>query len=249
VKKARWYYLGFVLGLSASACILQPDEDDDAGGGTDADAGTETMPASAGTQSSVDPSSADGSSESGSAEGTSSGGEVDATQRCDALCELWLAADCNDNWTMAGCMLTCESLTSAGACNASANTYIDCAESSTIACDANDATYAVGCGLEWLDAIGCAVTEDPNPDLVDPCAEYCGNVQEAACPANGTENDCNVACLWSGNPGVGCDPQWLTFLDCANAAEWSCLIGFAVAEGCGDELTDYGVCVGEAGSS
>ena len=148
---------------------------------------------------------------------------------------------------MAGCLLTCESLTSAAACNDSANTYLDCVEDTTIECDASGSRYAVGCGLQWLDAIGCAVTENPNPEIVEPCEEYCGNVQAAECPNNGPEEDCNVACLWSGNTGVGCDGEWGAYLECANAAEWSCLVGFAIAEGCGEAFTDYGTCVGQAG--
>ena len=198
--------------MALGGCVIEPDSDggttsgdtvDPAGSEDDAD-GSESGPAS-GAESDGETGSSSGSS---SGSGSETGADVDATQRCDAFCERWLAAGCDEDWTMGGCMLTCESLTSADACNASANTYLDCAEDTTIECDAAGTTYAVGCGLQWLDAIECAVTESPNPAIVEPCAEYCGNVQAAGCPANGPESDCNIACLWSGNTGVGCDTEW-----------------------------------------
>jgi hypothetical protein len=120
-------------------------------------------------------------------------------------------------------------------------------DGSEVSCNGAGDPVAEGCGLEYLDAIGCAVTEDPNPDIVEPCAEYCGHVADAACPANGTEDECNTNCMWFGATGTGCSDDWATYLDCANAANWSCLLGFAVAEGCGTAFTDYQTCIDEAG--
>jgi hypothetical protein len=157
-----------------------------------------------------------------------------------------VGAECENGPTMEGCLLTCKVLTSADACDEKAQTYFDCVDENGVTCNGAGDPVAESCGLAWLDAIGCAVTESPNPNVVEPCGEYCGNIADAACPNNGTEQDCNTGCLWSGAKGTGCADEWMTYLDCANAANWSCLFGFAIAEGCGPDYTAYTSCINEA---
>jgi hypothetical protein len=154
-----------------------------------------------------------------------------------------VGAGCDNDLTMDGCLLTCQSLTSAESCDPTAHAYFDCVEGTTIECDAQGGAYALGCGVDWIAAIGCAVTEDPNPAIVEPCSEYCGNIAAEACANSSTEDDCNVNCRWLGNTGSGCDDEWQTYLDCANAASWSCLLGFAVPAMCGEPYAAYWECI------
>jgi hypothetical protein len=138
-------------------------------------------------------------------------------------------------------------LTSADECNDKADTYFECVDGAELTCNGNGEVVAQECWLQYLDAIGCAVSQNPNPDIVEPCADYCANVVATECPNNGTEEQCNTNCLWSGATGLGCSGEWATFLGCANEANWSCFLGYAVAEGCGADYVAYSQCINEAG--
>jgi hypothetical protein len=220
--------------LHASACVINPSDDDtsDTAAGTSATTGPtgggadETSAASAGAES-----------------GDTTGAGLTANERCGALCEQLVAPGCDNGLTTEGCLLTCESLTSSEACDPSASEYMDCVDAAEVTCNAAGDPAAPECGLAYLVAIGCAVTENPNPALVDPCAEYCGNIEDAMCPASGTVDECNTNCLWLGNTGTGCDEEWTAYVSCFNQANVSCLIGFAVAEGCGPDFDAYWACV------
>lgn len=168
--------------------------------------------------------------------------------RCDGFCKDLVDANCSDGPTMDGCLLTCKALTSSSACDTKANTYFDCIDGGTVTCNMAGDPTVTGCGLSYLDAIGCAVSENPNPSIVQPCQTYCGNVAAEMCPNNGTEMECNTNCLWAGATGTGCDDEWQTFLTCANGANWSCVLGFAVAAGCGQQFTAYSQCIDSAGN-
>ena len=116
-------------------------------------------------------------------------------------------------------------------------------QGSTVACDAQGAVYAQGCGLDYLAAIGCAVTEDPNPAIIEPCTEYSGTIADQMCPSSDTEDSRNIRCRWNGNTGSGCDDEWQTYMDCAVGADWSCIVGFAVPAMCGEPYAAYYDCL------
>jgi hypothetical protein len=166
---------------------------------------------------------------------------------CEPLCEKLVEADCDNGPTMKGCLLTCKVLSSSEVCDEDAQAYFDCVEGSPISCNGAGEPMADGCGLEWLMAIGCAISQDPNPEIVEPCADYCGHVVDTGCPNNGTQDECNLSCQWAGATGTGCADEWAVYLDCANAAQWSCVLGYALAQGCGGEYTDYAQCINQAG--
>jgi len=145
--------------------------------------------------------------------------------------------------------LTCKALTSSAACDDKANSYFDCTESTTFECNGQGNPVAKGCGVQYLVAVDCAVTESPNPAIVAPCGTYCDNIAEANCPSNGTLEECNTNCLWLGATGTGCDDAWNTYLTCANAATFSCLLGYAIAQGCGPDWQAYKACIDTAGGT
>jgi len=158
-----------------------------------------------------------------------------------------VAAGCTEGPTLEGCLVTCKALTSSATCDDSANTYFDCVDGSTVECDAKNEPAAPGCGLSYLAAIDCAINENPNPAIVAPCSDYCDAIVAQGCPNNGTKDECTTNCLWLGATGTGCDGDWATYLDCANAATWSCVLGYAVPFGCGTAWQDYRTCIDAAG--
>lgn len=227
------------LAVGLGGCVIISDSGDtEAGDGATGTQGTSASPTSGSSGPVAD--------ETGTSAATQGGGSANA--RCDAFCDELVAAMCSNGPTLAGCLLTCEALTSTEVCDPSANAYFDCVDGTAITCNAAGDPVAEGCGLVYLVAIGCAVGENPNPAIVQPCADYCDAIDVASCPGNGTVDECNTNCVWLGATGTGCDDEWGTYLTCANAANISCLLGFAVAEGCGGELETYYDCVDAAGA-
>lgn len=245
--KSSGLTVAFALAVAAAGCVITSSDDDTEGG-----SGPSSAEGGSGATTDTSAGSATGATAAGSADGsddsvdeTGDGGP--ANGRCDAFCESLVELGCDNGPTSAGCLLTCQSLTSAATCDPTAHTYFDCVETSTLSCNGAGDPVAEGCGLVYLEAIGCAVDENPNPAVVEPCSDYCDAVETAACELNGTHDECNTNCLWLGNTGTGCDGEWNDFLTCANSATVSCLLGFAVAEGCGDSFTAYHDCIDAAG--
>lgn len=222
-------------------------------GGRAGDSGPGGVPGSGGSTNGTggtDGGAAGGSSGTTGSGGTSGAAGADAgttTPRCSPLCTSFTSAACTNGPTRAGCLLTCRALTSSAACDDKANAYFDCAAGTTVQCTANGEPVAQGCGVQYLQAIACAVTEKPNPSIAQPCSDYCDKVVAASCPNNGTKPECSTNCLWAGATGTGCDDEWLTYLNCANGAQTSCLLGFAVFQGCGPAFRAYSACINAAG--
>jgi len=220
------------LVFTVAVCGGSTDDDGSGGsGGSAGDGGTGTSSGSGGSTTST----------SGTGGGSVSG-------RCESFCEDLVAANCSDGPTMDGCMLTCLALTSAATCDPTATDYFDCVDAAGIECNPAGDPIAQGCGDEWLLAIDCAVTENPNPAIEGPCDSYCDDIVAAGCPSNGTKEECYANCLWLGATGTGCDDEWSTFLTCADTATFSCLLGYAVAEGCGPDFQAYTDCIDAAGN-
>lgn len=229
-----------VLFWGLGGCIITTGGPSDTDGDSENGSAT-TAPTTDATTMSTNASADETATSVGSGDGGS------ANDRCGPFCESLVAAMCENGPTLAGCLLTCEALTSSEICDPTAHVYFDCVEGSMITCNGAGDPVAQGCGLAYLEAIGCAVNEDPNPAVVEPCADYCDAVAAAACPGNGTVDECNTNCLWLGATGTGCGGEWETFLSCANGADISCVLGFAVAEGCGPEFEAYYACIDAAG--
>lgn len=249
----------YLIGVFLCAAACGGNESSDGGGGSGGSGGSATgggagSGGSAGKGGSAGATGGSAGSSSGGSAGSSSGGSGgssgdggSATDNCDPLCNAIVAKACSSGPTLAGCLLTCKALTSSSKCDPTANAYFACAKQSGIQCTAGGEAYAPGCGLDWLKAIDCATTENPNPAIVAPCSTYCDKVVAAGCPNNGTKAECNSNCKWFGATGTGCDDEWSTFLTCANAANFSCLFGYAVAQGCGTQFTAYSKCINAAG--
>lgn len=185
----------------------------------------------------------------GSSGASGSGGTGGAaSDRCAAFCATVVAGGCADGPTQAGCQLTCEALSSASACRDDDVAYFDCVEAGTVMCNAQDKPYVSGCGTLYLKAIDCAVSENPNPSIVDPCSSYCSYIAAESCPNNASETECNSNCLWFGATGTGCDDEWLGYLQCANQANWACIAGYAVPGGCGQQYKAYSDCINAIGN-
>ncbi|MEZ4226929.1 MAG: hypothetical protein R3B13_38665 [Polyangiaceae bacterium] len=204
---------------------------------------------SSGTAGSAGSGGAAGSSgAAGNAGAAGSGGGTQANARCAELCSAIVGANCSGGPTSAGCLVTCKTLTSSANCDTAGLKYMDCVKANGVQCNGAGDPVSQGCGLDYLAAIGCAVKEDPNPAVVTPCATYCGKVVATSCPNSANESDCNTNCRWAGATGTGCDDEWGAYLTCANAATFSCVLGFAVPQGCGSAFTTYSKCVNNAGN-
>ena len=179
--------------------------------------------------------------------GAGGSGGTTATGECQPFCEAVTGAACSGGPTMAGCLLTCKTLTSSAKCDPTASTYFGCVKKSGVMCNAAGDPYGPGCGVDYLKAVDCATTENPNPAMVTPCADYCKKLTAANCQNSGTEAECNSNCKWLGAKGTGCDDEWGTFLTCTESAKFSCLLGYAVAQGCGSQFTAYSKCIDAAG--
>ncbi|MEM6989377.1 MAG: hypothetical protein AAF721_02730 [Myxococcota bacterium] len=243
--------------LMLPACDFTPadtDTDTDTPVGGTADTGStdatgSTSDAATGSVDGLDttgggPDSGDGTEDGPDSGGPDSGGP--GAPPCEALCADLVDAACDSGPTLAGCQLTCQALTSSDSCDATAATYFECVAEGDVTCNGIGEPVVEGCAVAYLEAIGCAVSENPNPELVEPCATHCDNIAEAACPANASVEDCNTNCLWLGATGTGCDDEWAGYLTCFDEAEVSCLVGFAVAAGCGPAFTAYSDCIDAA---
>ncbi len=172
-----------VAAFVATGCVItSSDDDDDTTSGATTPTGGTTSPSSE-TDTIADSTSA-GSADTDA--GDTTGETPSANDRCAPICDTLVAAGCDNGPTPDGCLLTCEALTSSATCDPSANVYFDCVDDQTVTCNAAGDPVAAGCGLAYLEAIDCAVSENPNPAIVEPCAEYCGNIEAAMCPANGS---------------------------------------------------------------
>lgn len=179
----------------------------------------------------------------GGGSGGSGGGDLAA--RCEPACTAAVSKGCQNTGTKEGCLLTCKALTSASKCDATGNAYFDCAETHTVSCNPAGEPFVDGCSIEYLNAVNCAVSEQPNPDIVEPCAKLCGSVIKAACASTPSLDECKSNCLWAGATGVGCDSQWEAYLSCANNVTLACFV-VAFAPGCGPLLNAYTKCVNAA---
>jgi hypothetical protein len=238
--------------------VLVPADEDETDGGsaTEANSSTSTEGTTAGssgtTADTVDTTGSGSSTGVDETTGNSAtSGATDTAQsandRCEEMCDALVGAACDNSPTMAGCMLTCEVLTSSAACDPTTHAYADCIAEGGVTCNGLGDPVSTGCAVAWLEAIGCAVTENPNPDIVEPCSDYCDALAEPACPNANPVDACNTNCLWLGATGTGCDDEWGAFLQCANEATISCFVGFPIAEGCGPEFAAYGECIDAAG--
>ena len=233
-----------------SACIITTDDaDDDA----NADATTNAAMDASGDTSEADDTTGDaaddtaGETGEGTADGTGDTGDPgSANDRCPTFCADIVAAGCESGPTMEGCLLTCEALTSAPVCDPTAHAYFDCVDGAEITCNGLGEPVAGVCGLSYLAAIECAVTEDPNPDIVEPCAAHCDAVAAADCDLSQSVEDCNTDCQWLGAEGVGCDEALGEYLECVTEAEITCIVGYAVPQGCGQQWQGYWDCVDAA---
>jgi hypothetical protein len=176
--------------------------------------------------------------------GTGGGGGVNPG--CDPLCTSLVGANCTNGPTQGGCLLTCKALTSSSTCDTKADAYFNCVKGTTVECNALGDPVAKGCGIQYLQAINCATTENPNPAIVQPCSDYCTKLVAKACGAN-TTDECNSNCKWLGATGTGCDDEWSTYLTCANAANFVCIGQYGSPVGCGTQFKAYSDCIKAAG--
>lgn len=180
--------------------------------------------------------------------GEGTGGNVSGSDRCEPICEDFAMSGCGNGTDYDGCMITCLALTSSSSCRSSADDYFDCSDSTTVECNAWDQPHYPTCGDEWLIAVGCAVTENPNEAVEQPCDEACDAIQVADCDYTKPKQECYNDCLWWGATGTGCDDEWADYLDCANSVTMECLFGVAVAPGCGPEYGAYWECLDAIGN-
>ena len=239
----RGLALAFSVAIALVACGNSGSDDGSGGGGAGGTTSTGGSGATGGTTGSGGSTASGGGGTGGS--GGSGGSGVNP--RCEPLCQKLVDAGCSGGPTLDGCLVTCKALTSAAVCDDTATDYFDCVDSVDVQCNGQGDPYAPGCGDEWLIAIGCAVNENPNPAIEAPCDSYCDSVVAAACPNNGTKDECYTNCLWVGATGTGCDDEWGTFLTCANSATFTCILGYAAAQGCGPDFQAYTNCINAAG--
>lgn len=252
----RFVRTGFALFVTLALGACSSESSTNPGGGGSGTGGSSTGgsatggTAGASTGGSSTGGMAGSSGGTGGTAGSASGGAAGGggvNPGCDPLCTSIVAANCNNGPTKSGCLLTCKALTSSAKCDTTADAYFNCVKGTTVTCNGLGDPVATGCGLDYLKAINCATTENPNPAIVTPCSDYCDKVVAQACPNNGTKDECNSNCKWLGATGTGCSTEWATFLTCANSATFTCLLGYASAQGCGTQFKAYTDCVKAAG--
>ena len=224
LRNLAWF--GVVAGVLGGGC---PVEEDPSTGTVDA---------------SASPDASEGPDSSGVGDAASdAGGSSGNMARCEALCDGFVQADCDNGADRQACEITCGLLASAPACETQYDAYFGCAESAEVICSSDGTPVAEGCDVAFALAIACAVTESPSPDLVTPCNDYCAANVGAGCANTGTMDDCVALCQWNGAEALGCKAEWTSFIECGVDAETSCLLGFTAFAGCGEDYTDYLSCV------
>lgn len=181
----------------------------------------------------------------GGGSGGGSGGS-NLVDRCDATCNTLVAVGCSNGLTKAGCMVTCKALTSSPKCDPTGKAYFDCADGKKATCNGAGDPVIVDCAIANLNALNCAVGENPNPAIVGPCVSYCDAVTAKSCANNLPKAECNTNCQWAGATGIGCDDEWKNFVTCANGKPITCVVGYALSIGCGAEFKVYTNCINAA---
>ncbi len=239
-----------VLVLLTSGCGTE-----DAGGGSgnstgdteDDTTGTATGPGGEDSTTTTAPSSSTDSTAAAESETTDVTDGGTANARCGEVCDALVGAACTNGLTNERCLGACGSLTSSPTCDDVDNTYFDCLLDTGATCDQVGDPVGVGCGFAYLAAIECAVSQDSNPDLIEPCMNHCATVGAADCAFSLPEADCNTNCRWLGDPDVGCEDEWTSYLSCFSEAPVSCLQGYAAGVGCGPAFMAYTECANATG--
>jgi hypothetical protein len=181
-------------------------------------------------------------------EESGAGGNGVGSDQCEPICNELASSGCANDPSYDSCTVSCLSLTSTSACRPAADDYFDCANAATVECTADGAAYYPNCGDEWLIAIGCAVTHNPNPAIEEPCSDYCDSFAAAECENSNSKDVCTTNCLWAGATGTGCDDEWLDYITCVGSVDAECLAGYAYGPGCGEDYLAYWACIDAVGN-
>ena len=90
----------------------------------------------------------------------------------------------------------------------------------------------------------CIVGIEPDPELVEPCEDYCDKAAAADCENAENLADCVSGCTLFGATDFPCSQSWNPVLTCSEGATFECdNNGKAVPTGCGVQLLLFGACV------
>jgi len=165
---------------------------------------------------------------------------------CQAACDAEVAAGCAAGPSTSSCADGCNLTTRVPACAERLGTFFDCvAEDDTTSCSNEDEVVFDACVIEQIDAYACVLQEAPDPDLAEPCENYCSAVVDAMCEND--EGDLAGCVLWCQSLGTtypSCRSPWQTLLECGETAEFECNAnGEAEPLGCTVEALTFLVCI------
>jgi hypothetical protein len=183
------------------------------------------------------------------APGTDAGGggvSPQVVDGCTQLCTKEQAANCPGFGSLSSCMVGCDLLLRNPTCASQVQGLFTCTESSTASCDAQGNPTFANCGVQYLGAASCALTNAVDTSLSSACTTYCDAVAAAKCPNDSDVNSCISTCGIVGNL-FGCDPQWTQYVTCANGAMLSCgSDGKASAPACISQVATFYACAAAA---
>jgi len=174
-----------------------------------------------------------------------SGGSISTddavAEGCGLLCSH--ADDCPDD-SEADCLVRCGILGSNEDCADEYTSYANCLATAEFDCNSDGLVSVTGCDGTGATAMACILGIEPNPDLVEPCEDYCTEVVAADCENTEGQTSCVSGCTLFGSTDFPCAEEWDQVLDCADGATFDCdANGNAVPLGCELDIVAFGLCV------
>ncbi len=164
-------------------------------------------------------------------------------EHCDEWCDGVVAADCSGGDTKDDCVIGCRAVSGAAACNAPYAELFTCAEGASFSCNNEGNAVPEGCEVEYGLA-GLCLLSNPDETIKEPCEAYCEKQDAAECTNSEPADECSYGCQVTSSIIPACSPQWKKFVNCGQAAEFSCnRDGDPVPAGCQDEYVLYFACV------
>jgi hypothetical protein len=140
--------------------------------------------------------------------------------------------------------MVCATVTGYPACQEQIDTWLTCAENSSIACDPSGVPTFTDCENELMLVSACAITTPPPKAVVKSCDDFCTKLEDAGCSVDSQLGGCNQTCGITGNVVEACQDAFVAATQCQIDADVTCdESGQPVMTGCESELSVYAGCV------
>lgn len=151
------------------------------------------------------------------------GGQVSITahlSECESICTKATAAGCSAG--DAPCVMTCATVTSFPNCQAAIQSWLTCAKTSEVMCDASGNPSFPACEAQLALAGACAVATPPDQPVAESCSGYCSQIEAAGCRLTTPMGECRQACGLAGTVLSSCQESYLAWLNCAKDSGAAC---------------------------